>query len=156
MPWKDNAGNADCLCLDFKARFLNVNHLGLKRAVAARTFFARAADVDFCVRFFSVCCISCGHGNHNQQTVDTGTIHGLAFRIDLTLSDSLLGRDDLCDINSLVFSGLEVNHPADTVNVVVTEYIWRPINGSVIDFSVDIVELHSGICIPIPIQTEGE
>jgi hypothetical protein len=87
LPWKDNAGNADCLCLDFKARFLNVNHLGLKRAVAARTFFARAADVDFCVHFFSVCCIGCDHGNHNQQTVDTGTIHGLAFRIDLTLSD---------------------------------------------------------------------
>ena len=44
-----------------------------------------------------------------------------------------------------LFPDLEVNHPANPVNVVVTEYIRCGVDGTIADLAIDIVELHSGI-----------
>ena len=56
--------------------------------------------------------------------------------------------------------GLEVNHPANAINVIVAGHARcrdrLSVDGAVVDLAIDVIELHSGMGVPVPIQTKGK
>ena len=51
---------------------------------------------------------------------------------------------------------LEINHPASSKEVVPTRCVRSTGDDSVVDVAVEVIELHTGVRIPPPVQTERE